>query len=702
MSRSLPPDYLERVYAGVLGKIIGVYLGRPFEQWDHDRIQRDLGDIWHYVHERLGQSLVVADDDISGTFTFVRAMEDEGCPRDLAPAAIGRAWMNYIIENQTILWWGGMGHSTEHTAFLRMKHGIEPPRSGSIELNGPVVAQQIGAQIFIDGWAMIAPGDPEYAAELARRASVVSHDGEAVYGAQVVAAIESGAFVERDLNRLIDVATGLIPRDSVIYRLIADLREVRAGSDDWHAGLRRIRERYGYDRWLGGCHMVPNHAVVMLGLLWGNDDFQTSLMIANTAGYDTDCNSGNVGCILGIKNGLRGIDASADFRTPVADRLLLPTADGGNCVTDAATQAVRLANVGRRLAGSAPQSPKGGARFHFDLPGAVQGFTTVEGPGTRGTLTLENVEGGSALGSRSLALRFRRLAPGLAARATTATFLSPEHLAARGGYTLAACPTLYPGQTVTARVQADAGNARDVAARLLVKHYTAQDKLSDLFSPPQTLAPGAASELRWTVPPTDGQPIASIGIELTGAHGVSGSVYLDTLDWSGAPDCTLGKPAGEGLAWLHAWVDATGVRIPWSAETLVCNEGRGLRLQGTRDWRDYRVSAAATPVMAKAFGLASQVQGLKRYYAVLLCADGVARLVRMRDEERVLAETAYAWAPGSTHELSLDVSGGRIVAMVGGKRLEATDPRPLDGGAVGLVCEEGRGRFGPVRIEPRR
>lgn len=25
-----PSDYLERVYAGVLGKLIGVYLGRPF------------------------------------------------------------------------------------------------------------------------------------------------------------------------------------------------------------------------------------------------------------------------------------------------------------------------------------------------------------------------------------------------------------------------------------------------------------------------------------------------------------------------------------------------------------------------------------------------------------------------------------------------------------------------------------------------
>ena len=38
-----PPDYLNRVYAGVLGKIIGVYLGRPFEGWEYPRIMEELG-----------------------------------------------------------------------------------------------------------------------------------------------------------------------------------------------------------------------------------------------------------------------------------------------------------------------------------------------------------------------------------------------------------------------------------------------------------------------------------------------------------------------------------------------------------------------------------------------------------------------------------------------------------------------------------
>ncbi|MCE2407569.1 MAG: ADP-ribosylglycohydrolase family protein, partial [Pseudomonadales bacterium] len=69
----LPADYSERVYAGVVGKIIGVYLGRPFEGWTNERIEEQLGEIDFYVHDKVGVPLIVTDDDISGTFTFIRA-----------------------------------------------------------------------------------------------------------------------------------------------------------------------------------------------------------------------------------------------------------------------------------------------------------------------------------------------------------------------------------------------------------------------------------------------------------------------------------------------------------------------------------------------------------------------------------------------------------------------------------------------------
>ena len=380
-----PPDYVQRVYAGVLGKLIGVYLGRPFEGWPYERIMAEMGEVWYYVHERLGKLLIVTDDDIAGTFTFLRALEDYGYPRDLTPAQIGQTWLNYLIERRSVLWWGGLGNSTEHTAYLRLKRGIPAPRSGSMAVNGQVVAEQIGSQIFVDGWAMVAPGDPEFAADLARRAASVSHDGEAIYGAQGWAAMEALAFVESDLDRLLEEALRLIPRDCVIARLIGDLRSWRAGEPDWRAARALLEAHYGYDKYGGNCHIVPNHGLMVLSLLYGDDDFQKTLMIVNTGGWDTDCNSGNVGCLMGIKKGLAGIDAGPDWRSPVADRLSLSTADSGRAITDAVAETYAIVNAGRALAGLDPLAPKGGARFHFSLPGSVQGFRLEDAIECRGT-----------------------------------------------------------------------------------------------------------------------------------------------------------------------------------------------------------------------------------------------------------------------------------------------------------------------------
>jgi ADP-ribosylglycohydrolase len=309
-SNALSAGYAERVYAGVLGKLIGVYLGRPVEGWSYDRIAERFGEIDRYVEDLDGASLVVTDDDIGGTFTFLRALPDHGNDPNLTPAQIGDAWLNYIIHGRTIIWFGGLGDSTEHTAYFRLKNGTPAPASGSMALNGKSVAEQIGSQIFIDGWGMVAPGDPERAADFARRAASVSHDGEGIYGAQVIAAMVAQAFVESDLSSLLDTAVRLIPAESTITRVIADVREWHAAEPDWRKTRQRIDAVYDVKTYGGNCHIVPNHALIIMALLYGDDDFRKSLTIVNTAGFDTDCNSGNVGAILGVKNGLAGIDGS--------------------------------------------------------------------------------------------------------------------------------------------------------------------------------------------------------------------------------------------------------------------------------------------------------------------------------------------------------------------------------------------------------
>jgi ADP-ribosylglycohydrolase len=701
---AMPQDYEARVYAGVLGKIIGVYLGRPFEGWTYERIMEELGEIQYYVHERLNKPLIVTDDDISGTFTFIRALPDHGNQTDITPAEIGSTWLNYIIEEKTILWWGGMGNSTEHTAFLRLKSGIPAPQSGSMETNSQVVAEQIGAQIFIDGWAMVAPGDPELAAKLARKAASVSHDGEAIYGAQVLAAMESQAFVESDLNHLLDTAVTFIPEDSTIYRMIAELRDLHQQESDWRKARRWLANHYGYDTYGGNVHMVPNHGLMILSLLYGEDDFQRTMTIVNTGGWDTDCNSGNVGCLMGIKNGLPGLERGPDYRGPVADRLYLPTADGGRAITDALTEAYHLVNSGRALAGLEPVAPKKGARYHFNMPGAVQGFIPDNAIDSQGTLVLENVPGHSTTGERSLAFHYEDIARGRTARAGTATFLTKE-AADMPGYGLICSPTLYPGQTIQARIEADADDAKPVTCGLYLITYGPGDRRTRRQGPQVELAPGQAHSFEWQIGPTYGDPIAEVGIEISSAVRASGTVYLDTLTWEGEPDIILRPPSHDGTMWQRAWVEGIDhVLALGESLRVVQDEGTGLLIQGTRQWKHYTVRATISPHMIASGGIAARVQGLNRYYALLLNREGHVQLVKSMGNTAVLAEAPYAWEFDKTYELRLSAQDNHLVATVEGETVFDIEDNhdPLIGGGIAIVCEEGRMDVIDVDIRPNQ
>ena len=93
-----------------------------------------------------------------------------------------------------------------------------------------------------------------------------------------------------------------------------------------------------------------------------------------------------------------------------------------------------------------------------------------------------------------------------------------------------------------------------------------------------------------------------------------------------------------------------------------------------------------------AAGIAARVQGMRRYVALLLTADGEALLVRVCDGETVLTRTPFAWRYGSTHSFSLRVNGARLQASIDGQPIFDVEDTgsPLDGGGVALVCEEGR------------
>jgi hypothetical protein len=271
-------------------------------------------------------------------------------------------------------------------------------------------------------------------------------------------------------------------------------------------------------------------------------------------------------------------------------------------------------------------------------------------------------------------------------------------------YECQASPSLYPGQMIRARLYAHSANAHPIRCRLFVSSYGPGDAAARSFGPASAIAPGEALELDWKAAPERGGPILEAGVELLGGGDRPSRVYLVSMDWGGAPDCVLRRAEGGGEAWKKAWVngvDEWGTQFPESFR-LSQNEGTGLIIQGTREWTDYVVQARITPFRAARAGLAARVQGMRRYYALVLCGDGFARLVKESDGTSVLAERDLGIEEYVGYECRLEVEGQRIVASIDGAPLFSVvdAERPLESGALALLVAEGSLSCDEVRVGP--
>lgn len=712
---TLPENYLERIYAGVLGKLIGVYLGRPFENWTYQEILARLGPIHYYVHDQFDVPLVVIDDDVSGTFTFVRALEEHAFEKDgggeFDCGKVGDTWLNQVIEKRTVFWWGGHGISTEHTVFNRLKRGVRPPVSGSEGMNGRTLAEQIGAQIFIDGWAMVCPGSPEAAAKFAREAARVSHDGVAVDAAVLWAVMEAEAFVESDVEKLLDTGLGYVGLESRLRKPIANVRAWVKEDGDWEKTRQRIEDQYGYDKYGGICHMIPNHLIMIMAVLYAGHDFSQAMHIINTAGWDTDCNSGNVGCLVGIINGLEGFenDKGLDWRGPLADRALISSADGGYSINDAVRITYDLANLAHKVAGlPTPPAPKDGAQWHFSLPGSVQGFQCAS--------PTSDVQIAQALDAGTPALAITLQTPrSNETEVLTPTFTPQDALAVKRDYELMASPLISPGQTLIAVLSSPASNRTPITATIRLKAHDFTDALIPASSPPTTLAPGDTKKITWTIPASlANKPIQQLGLALA-PQSTPATLYLHSLAHTGTPSVTFSRPplsTAPGLSavpetmWTCQWVSSIHkVHTKFGPSFFLAqDEGEGMFYTGTRAWEDYGATAAGVVVnLGEGHGVVVRVQGLNRWYGAVLRREGGrtwVEVVKARDGERVvLGRGEVEWGLDVKYEISVAVKGNRIAARFGGVRVEADDGE-YRGGAAGFVVGAGSMCADSLRIEP--
>ena len=713
-------DYIEQIYAGWLGKIIGIRLGAPVEGWTYQKIRDIYGELRGYP---VSYKNFAADDDSNGPLFYLRALEDSGKGTGLEPQDVGNALLNYAPYEHGFFWWGGYGNSTEHTAYLNLYHGIPAPQSGSIRQNGSTVAEQIGGQIFIDTWGLVCPGDPDRAALFAKNAASVTHDGNGVYGGIFVAVCESYAFVEKDIRKVIEKGLSYIPSDCEYSRAV---RDIMAFYDrcpqDWRECFDYIHDNWGYDRYPGNCHIIPNICVMILGLLYGQGDFTRTLLITTMCGWDTDCNAGNVGALMGVICGLDGIDYDT-WRRPINDFLACSSTMGSMNIMDIPYGALYIARQAYLLDGQEAPEPwrtifdQRIDSCHFELPGSTHAMKirAEGGDGQRFESSLSNTNESAASGSRSLKFSVNHCQLLDKIYVYKQTYYLPDDFS-DSRYDPGFSPIAYPGQTLHGSIYLPSYSYGVKVCLYAKDAYTGKVQ----YSQPADLETGSWKELAFTIPDYPGAVIGEVGFlaEPVGNGftdpafdgplgqdmdfcGLVDDLYVDgqasyTIDFA-LSYTDVWTPMHKEVSQLVRW---KGLLYLQDGQLNLSGSDQALAITGSHKMKDYRAEFTLTPVTGSCHMAAVRVQGAMRYYAAALMPDGRAAILKKVPNRLItLAQTQLDWKEGSDITIRVEVEKDQIRAQIGSALLECQDKdHPYLNGAVGIGCISGHTQCGTIHI----
>jgi ADP-ribosylglycohydrolase len=343
----------QRIRGAWLGRISGCQLGKAVELLS---MRLGLGELTSYL-ERAGalplrdyvplreNTLVAAigrrscrgmitrsepDDDINYTVLALVLMEEHGL--GLSTADVARAWLRLLP--------GGATFTAERAAYRTLLERAEvgfsfglPAGFDLADCSDNEWCEWIGAQIRADLYGWVCPGRPALAADLARRDAALSHRGEGVNGAAFVAALGAAIPVSGSLTEAIDAAREEVPDGSGAAEAIAFGRSLVGRSD----AVDRLHRRYGD---LSPVHTLNNLALVVWGLLAGEDDYSAAVGDAVAAGWDTDCNGATIGGLWG----LTGRPIPSHWTDPWQGKVAVNLAGMGElCVDDLVERTVAVA-----------------------------------------------------------------------------------------------------------------------------------------------------------------------------------------------------------------------------------------------------------------------------------------------------------------------------------------------------------------------
>lgn len=687
MTQRIPSDYIQRCYSGWLGKVIGVRHGAPIEGWTYEKIKRMIGEITGYLVDYRD---FAADDDTNGPLFFLRALQDYGL--EAMPEQVGLTWLNYAPYEHGFYWWGGYGISTEHTAYMNLRSGIMAPESGSIQQNGITVAEQIGGQIFCDTWGLITPSNPALAAEYAERGASVSHDGNGIYGARFVAAAIAAAFTEHDIRCIIETALKQIPEDCEYKRMADDIIAFYLAHkhEEWRSCMDHIIANWGYDRYGGNCHIIPNSAVMIMAMLYGEGDFSATINIGNMAGWDTDCNVGNIGTILGVMVGLEGI--AEHWRRPINDFLVASSVVGCLNITNLPADVRLFCRLGYALAKQEVPNEwrdfiNGKHFLDFELPGSTCAMR-IEG-GLNDFLFHENSITEKGHGSlRCVLMPIDETAAGEKVRKIYyKTYYVPSDLH-DNRYDPSFSPILYPGQKVVTRVMTQDDVSISVCAFAHERNGGRDYRGEAVF-----LKKGEWTTVQVQIPSLSGALLDRMGIQVETIQGDKpAALYMDWLDFEGKADYTLDFAKEKIEFWTsrHQEVSQlTYLKGLWTIENgclLGTCSDYGEAYTGNIRWKNVRLRTSFTRGVHGKTGICFRTQGAIRGYAVWVDGKGVSLL---KNENGYSELARYNAVIGQNVELEIECVGSQISVFLEDKQILNVRDDTYSSGMIGFSVANG-------------
>jgi len=240
-------------------------------------------------------------DDLYVEVPFIEGLLDHGVTAGWEPLAAA------FVDTEFPLWHGNRAGRDNLLA------GIPAPESGHYSRN--VHCDDIDWQIETDFIGLLSPGMPAVAADLAWRHGHILGFGDGVYGGVFTATMHAAAYTAADVSEVIAAGVGAIPPGSQFRAVLDDvITWHREHPDDWIATWQAVEDKWGQvDRCPTGdgdpynIDAKLNAAYILIGLLYGEGDFEESVLTAICCGQDSDCNGSNVGGVLGTLYGLEAI-----------------------------------------------------------------------------------------------------------------------------------------------------------------------------------------------------------------------------------------------------------------------------------------------------------------------------------------------------------------------------------------------------------